>query len=120
MRFVVHEHFASRHHYDFRLEMDGVAKSWAVPKDLPKKKGEKRLAIQVEDHELDYIDFEGTIPEGNYGAGEVKIWDIGEYELLKRTESEIKIELKGEKLKGTYILLRFHKGGENAWLIFLK
>jgi DNA ligase D-like protein (predicted 3'-phosphoesterase) len=119
MKFVVQEHFARTHHYDFRLEMDGIAKSWAVPKGFPAKRGERRLAIQVEDHDIDYMDFEGEIPEGLYGAGRVRIWDKGEYELLKRTETEIKIRLLGKKLKGVYILIRFPKGGENAWLLIL-
>ena len=117
MKFVVQEHFATHHHYDFRLEMDGVAKSWAVPKGLPLKKGEKRLAIQVEDHSIEYMDFEGEIPKGMYGAGKVLIWDKGTYELLKRSEKEIKVRLNGERLKGTYVLIRFPKGGKNAWLI---
>jgi len=115
-KFVIQEHHASRLHYDFRLEMDGVAKSWAVPKGMPLKKGEKRLAIQVEDHSVDYMDFEGEISEG-YGAGKVIIWDRGEYRLLKRDEKEIKVELDGEKVKGTYVLIKFPKAGENAWLL---
>jgi bifunctional non-homologous end joining protein LigD len=119
MKFVVHEHFASHHHFDLRLEMQGVAKSWAVPKGMPLKKGERRLAIQVEDHSLEYMDFEGEIPEGCYGAGKVLIWDRGEYELLKLTEKEIKVRLEGKKLNGVYVLLRFPKAGENAWLVIL-
>jgi DNA ligase D-like protein (predicted 3'-phosphoesterase) len=117
MRFVVQEHFASHHHFDFRLEMNGVAKSWAVPKGMPGRKGERRLAIQVEDHAVDYMGFEGEIPEGMYGAGKVVIWDKGEYKLLKRDKKEIKVGLDGEKLKGTYVLLKFPKGGEGAWLV---
>lgn len=115
MKFVLHEHFASHHHFDFRLEMDGVAKSWAIPKGLPEGK-EKRLAIQVSDHSIDYMDFEGTIPEGMYGAGKVSIWDKGEYELITKN-NKIKFVLHGKRLKGTYVLIPFPKAGENAWLV---
>jgi len=116
VRFVVHEHFSKRHHFDLRLEMEGAAKSWAVPKGMPVRKGERRLAIQVEDHSVEYMDFEGEIPEG-YGAGKVLIWDRGEYELLKLTEDEIKVRFKGEKLNGVYVLLKFPKAGNDAWLV---
>ncbi|MEM0351238.1 MAG: DNA polymerase ligase N-terminal domain-containing protein [Archaeoglobaceae archaeon] len=115
MKFCVQEHFARRHHFDLRLEMDGVAKSWAIPKGFPEV-GERRLAIQVEDHSIEYMDFEGIIEEG-YGKGVVRIWDRGEYELIKKTEREIKFRLKGNKLKGTYVLLKFEKSGKNAWLL---
>lgn len=117
MKFVIQEHYASQHHFDFRLEMRGVSKSWAVPKGLPDKKGQKRLAIAVEDHDVEYMDFEGHIPEDMYGGGEVYIWDNGEYELLKEESGEIKFELKGNKVHGTYVLFEFPKAGENAWLI---
>lgn len=117
MIFVVQEHFASHHHYDFRLEMDGVLKSWAIPKEIPLQPGIKRLAVEVEDHPLDYANFEGVIPEGFYGAGEVKIWDRGEYDLLARSESKIEVCLRGEKLKGNYCLLRF-QGEKKNWLLF--
>lgn len=102
--FVIHEHHASHLHWDLRLEMDGVLKSWAVPKEPPTEKGVKRLAVEVEDHDLDYADFEGIIEEG-YGAGEVKIWDSGEYEIESRKTHKIVIVLKGQKLKGRYVLL---------------
>ena len=116
--FVVHEHHATYLHWDLRLEMDKVLKSWAVPKKLPTKKGVKRLAIQVDDHDLDYADFEGEIPKGMYGAGEVLIWDKGEYDLVEREKDKIVADFKGKKLKGKYALVRFKKTGENNWLFF--
>ncbi len=121
MIFVIQEHFASHHHFDFRIEMDGVLKSWAVPKGIPEKKGEKHLAVEVEDHPIEYANFEGEIPEGYYGAGIVKIWDKGEYNLIKKDKKKIEFELNGEKIKGKYILLFFKKDkGKNLWLIFKK
>ena len=117
MRFVIQKHQASHLHFDFRLEKDGVLKSWAVPKGIPEESGIKRLAVQVEDHDLNYIDFEGEISEGNYGAGKVEIWDNGNYILEKEIkDKEILFELKGKKLKGKYALI--HTSGKN-W-IFLK
>jgi DNA ligase D-like protein (predicted 3'-phosphoesterase) len=114
-RFVVQEHWASHHHFDFRLEMDGVLKSWAVPKGVPEEKGVKHLAIQVEDHPVDYINFQGEIPEGLYGAGVVKIFDKGKYKLIERAENQIIFELKGKKLKGEYSLIKFKE--PNQWLL---
>lgn len=119
-RFVVQEHHAKRLHFDFRLELDGVLKSWAVPKQLPLKEGIKRLAVQVEDHSLDYIDFEGVILPGMYGAGTVKIWDKGTFKLIDRSENKIEFELKGKKMKGVYELVRFAKSGPKNWLLFKK
>ncbi len=116
-RFVVQEHFASHHHYDFRLEMDGVLKSWAVPKEVPRIKKIKRLAVQVEDHDVGYIDFEGEIAEGLYGAGNVKIFDSGFYYLLDRKDDKLKVVLMGEKLEGVYELIRL-KDRKN-WLLFM-
>ncbi|MDO8281934.1 MAG: DNA polymerase ligase N-terminal domain-containing protein [Thermodesulfovibrionia bacterium] len=113
-RFVVQEHHASHLHWDFRLEKDGVLKSWAVPKGVPDKKGIKRLAIQVEDHQLSYIDFEGTIPEGEYGAGMVKVWDKGVYELESETDKRIVFELKGKRLNGSYSLVHLK---DKQWLL---
>lgn len=117
-RFVVQEHHASHLHYDFRLEMEGVLKSWAVPKGVPEKTGIKRLAVQVEDHPVDYIDFSGIIPEGEYGAGEVFIRDKGEWELIEGDleKGSLKFILRGKKLKGEYALARF-KDKKN-WLLF--
>jgi len=114
-RFVVHEHWASHHHFDFRLEMDNVLKSWAVPKGIPEEFGIRHLAIAVDDHPVDYINFEGEILEG-YGKGIVKIFDKGEYELIKKTEHSIMFELKGEKLKGKYKLLKYKE--PNQYLLF--
>lgn len=119
-RFVVQEHHASHLHWDFRLELDGVLKSWAVPKEPPKEAGVKRLAVQVDDHDLDYIDFEGEIPEGEYGAGKVKIWDKGTYEMESVHKTKMVFNLKGKKLKGGYVLLKFVKAGPKNWLFFKK
>lgn len=98
--------------------MDGVLKSWAVPKAPLTESGVKRLAVQVEDHPLDYANFEGTIPEGQYGAGTVEIWDRGKYILMEKTEDKLIFEIRGDKLQGLYCLVRF-KGREN-WLFFKK
>jgi len=115
--YVIQKHDASHLHYDLRLEMDGVLKSWAIPKSPPTEKGVKRLAVQTEDHPVDYADFEGVIPEGQYGAGKVEIWDRGTYELEKRKDDEIIIRINGKKLKGRYCLIKF-KGQEKNWLFF--
>jgi DNA ligase D-like protein (predicted 3'-phosphoesterase) len=114
--YIIQKHDASHLHYDLRLEMDGVLKSWAVPKEPPAKLGIKRLAVQVEDHPSSYAAFEGTIPEGQYGAGKVEIWDHGSYKLLDRKEDKLIVEINGEKLKGQYVLIRF-KDKKN-WLFF--
>lgn len=117
-RFVVHEHDASRLHYDFRLEMEGVLRSWTIPKGPSMNPSEKRLAILVEDHPLEYIDFEGIIPEGTYGAGPVVVWDSGTFDLIEKDENTISFFLKGEKLIGAYRLVRLRgKGKENQWLL---
>lgn len=116
-RFVVQEHHASHLHWDFRLEMDDVLKSWAVPKGVPEEPGIKRLAIAVEDHPLDYIGFEGEIPEGQYGAGQVIVWDSGTYSLEERGPGKLHFTLNGQRLKGQYVLTRMRDG---QWLIFKK
>lgn len=113
--FVVHKHHASHLHWDLRLEIDGVLKSWAVPKEPPIEPNTKRLAIRVEDHPLSYATFEGTIPEGNYGAGTVEIWDSGEFTLEKSTPKELLVEFFGKKLSGKYVLI--NTSGKN-WLFF--
>ena len=117
--FVIHEHHASHLHYDLRLERDGVLKSWAIPKEPPLAQGIKRLAVHVEDHPLDYAKFEGTIPEGQYGAGKVMIWDSGTYLAEKFLENEIIAEFNGKKLSGKYVLIKTQfKGAKNSWLFF--
>jgi len=117
-KFVVQEHKARNLHWDFRLEMDRVLKSWAVPKQPPLVQGIKRLAVQVEDHALSYINFEGEIAEG-YGAGTVKIWDSGTYDLESKHAEKIVIVLHGKKLKGRYCLVKFKKEGmKKNWLFF--
>ena len=113
-RFVIHEHHATRLHWDLRLEMEDVLKSWAVPKSPPLEVGVKRLAVQVEDHPLGYIDFEGTIEKG-YGAGKVKIWDKGFFELEGKENKLLKLIFYGKKLNGKYGLLHWK---ENNWLLF--
>jgi len=116
-RFVIQEHRARNLHYDFRLEKEGVLKSWALAQGLPEQIGIRRLAVQVKDHELSFGDFEGTIPEGEYGAGEISIWDQGTYESLEWTDDRIVVVLHGEHLDGVYSLIRFRRKGEREWLI---
>lgn len=127
--FVVQKHRASQLHFDFRLEADGVLKSWAVPKGPSMNPKDKRLAVQVEDHPLDYAGFEGVIPQGNYGAGTVEIWDSGTY-LYKGKfrdvdeaieEGVIEMELDGQKLKGLFDLVRTDMDDKkNNWLLMKK
>src|SRR5215469_7551707 len=132
--FVVQKHQASRLHYDFRLELDGVLKSWAVPKGPSLNPKEKRLAIMVEDHPLEYRTFEGVIAEGEYGAGEVIVWDQGRYRPLagkskdamqeqvraQLNQGELRFLLFGEKLRGEFALIRQQRLGEKAWLLIKK
>jgi bifunctional non-homologous end joining protein LigD len=124
--FVVQKHAARRLHYDFRLEMQGVLKSWAVPKGFPTQKGDRRLAVQVEDHPFDYAHFEGIIPEGNYGAGTVMVWDTGTYELLGGEPLEalrsgkLHLRLRGKKLDGEWTLVRMKRTEDQdkaQWLL---
>lgn len=129
-RFVVQKHKARSLHYDFRLEVEGVLKSWAIPKGPSIDYTQKRLAVPTEDHPIDYIDFEGTIPQGNYGAGTVMVWDTGTYRNLKKEddqeipmeetieEGHVEFYLEGEKLKGTYALIQTGKEGKKFWLFF--
>ena len=116
--YVIQKHDASHLHFDLRLEMDGVLKSWAIPKEPPIEYGVKRLAVQVEDHPVSYAGFEGTIPKGEYGAGTVEIWDKGSYTLIDRKENKLIVKINGVKLKGAYVLIRL-KDPKN-WLFFKK
>ena len=116
--YVIQKHAASHLHFDLRLEMDGVLKSWAIPKEPPLESGVKRLAVQVEDHPLEYATFEGTIPEGEYGAGTVEIWDKGTYGLVDRKESKLVVNIGGQRLKGSYVLVRLRD--TKNWLFFKK
>jgi bifunctional non-homologous end joining protein LigD len=131
MRFVVHEHHASRHHFDFRLEISGTLKSWAIPKGPSLNPKDKRLAIMVPDHPLDYIAFEGIIPEGEEGAGPVVIWDRGLFVPLETDDPEAALnnkgafsfELKGKKLKGAFALVYMKglpKSTGKEWLLVKK
>jgi bifunctional non-homologous end joining protein LigD len=134
LHFVVQKHDATQLHYDFRLEMEGVLKSWAIPKGPSLNPDDRRLAMMVEDHPYDYKDFEGLIPQGNYGAGTVIIWDEGTYEPLESGSSKkeaeksllrqlkagsLKFRLNGEKLKGEFALVHIKNNGrgDNAWLL---
>lgn len=131
LAFVIQRHKASRLHYDFRLEMDGVLKSWAVPKGPSLNPKDKRLAMMVEDHPYDYKDFEGIIPEGNYGGGIVEIWDSGTYIDIDNSERDVaikklkaglksgdfKFQLFGKKLKGEFVLVKLKAKEDNSWLL---
>ena len=121
-RFVVQRHAARSLHYDFRLERDGALASWAVPKGVPLRRGERHLAVHVEDHPLDYADFEGVIPAGEYGAGTVEIWDKGTYELVEeKRDGGLTVRLRGERLDGVWTLVPASLDGkEKNWLILRK
>jgi bifunctional non-homologous end joining protein LigD len=126
LMFVIQKHDASRLHYDFRLELNGVLLSWAVPKGIPTTKGDRRLAMHVEDHPIDYGDFEGVIPEGNYGAGSVMVWDTGTWEPFHDADGGLKsgklhFALHGKKLEGEWTLVRMRArseaSGKDEWLL---
>ena len=123
--YAIQKHDASQLHYDLRLEMDGVLKSWVIPKEPILKKGVQRLAVQVEDHSLGYEKFEGTISKGQYGAGTVEIWDKGFYELIEEKSDSYTIDISGKKLKGKHVLVKLKprlgekRTGKN-WLFFKK
>ncbi|MGH3065178.1 MAG: DNA ligase D [Gaiellaceae bacterium] len=121
-RFVVQRHAARRLHYDLRLERDGALASWAVPKGVPLRRGERHLAVHVEDHPLEYADFEGTIPAGQYGAGTVEIWDRGGYELVEeKRDGGLTVRLHGERLDGVWTLVPAHLDGDpKNWLLLRK
>jgi bifunctional non-homologous end joining protein LigD len=114
-RFVVQEHSARRLHWDLRLEHDGVAASWAIPNGIPEDPSENRLAVHTEDHPLEYLEFEGEIPAGQYGAGTMRIWDRGTYECEKWEERKVILSFEGQRLHGRYAL--FRTGGEKDWMI---
>ena len=126
MRFVVHEHHATRLHYDFRLEIAGVLKSWAIPKGPSMNPAEKRLAVMVEDHPIEYGDFEGIIPQGHYGAGPVLIWDSGEVQsegdpAASLNKGRLSFSLEGKKLKGAFsLILMKGRGSGEDWLLIKK
>ena len=115
--FVIQEHHARRLHFDLRLEKDGVLKSWAVPKGIPETTEDKRLAVEVEDHPMEYAKFEGTIPAGQYGAGTVAIWDHGTFEPKVWDEKMIEFTLHGQRLNGRYVLVRLKRAGDKNWLL---
>ncbi len=115
--YVIQRHQARNLHWDLRLERDGVLVSWAVPKEPPSGKGVRRLAIQTEDHPLEYGTFQGVIPEGEYGAGMVELWDTGKYETEKWEKNEIIVLIHGNKIQGRYCLIRFKKV-KDGWLFF--
>ncbi|PIW34629.1 MAG: hypothetical protein COW26_06210 [Nitrosopumilales archaeon CG15_BIG_FIL_POST_REV_8_21_14_020_33_23] len=115
--YVIQEHHATRLHWDLRFEIDNTLKSWALPKIPPTKIGEKRLAVSIPDHPIEYALFEGEIPEGNYGAGQVTIWDSGTFEIIERDKRKLVVKIMGKKLEGEYCLLHF-KPVEKNWLFF--
>jgi DNA ligase D-like protein (predicted 3'-phosphoesterase) len=117
LKFVIQEHYARSHHFDFRLERDGVFKSWAVPKGIPEEPGIKRLAIQVDDHMLAFGEFEGIIPQGQYGAGAIHLWDQGTYELFGWSWGRIVFSLQGKRIDGLFSMVRFKNKNSHKWLL---
>ncbi|MGQ9705999.1 MAG: DNA polymerase ligase N-terminal domain-containing protein [bacterium] len=117
-RFVVQEHWARSHHFDLRLENEGILWSWAVPKGVPIETEVRHLAVRTEDHDISALDFEGEIEEGKYGAGKVEIWDRGEFEFDSIKDTKIVFFIHGTKLNGKYVLVKMPRWGENSWLIF--
>ncbi|MDE1842156.1 MAG: 3'-phosphoesterase [Thaumarchaeota archaeon] len=115
--YVIQEHHATKLHWDLRFEVNDTLKSWALPKEPPQKMGEKRLAISVDDHPVEYAAFEGEIPADNYGAGKVKIWDKGTFEIVESSEKKMIVNIHGSRLKGKYCLVHFEPEGNN-WLFF--
>lgn len=115
--YVIQEHHASRLHWDLRFEVDDTLKSWALPKEPPQKIGEKRLAVSVDDHPIEYALFEGEIPKGNYGAGKVKTWDRGTFDVVEKTKNKLVVNIHGFRLQGKYCLIHFKPEGDN-WLFF--
>ena len=115
--FVVQRHLGRSPHYDFRLERDGVLKSWAVPKRPPTGVGTSRLALAVADHPLDFADFQGTIPQGQPGAGTIEIWDRGDYKVLEWTPDKVVVSVRGNRLLGSFALTRFPRHSERSWLL---
>jgi len=119
--YAIQEHHARNLHWDLRLEFDGVLKSWAIPKEPPAGEGVKRLAVATEDHPLAYASFEGNIPKGEYGAGEVKVWDKGTFNVLEQGKGKYVMDIKGEKLSGPYVLIQTRMAGNpRNWLFFRK
>ena len=118
--FVIQEHFSRTHHFDLRLERDGVLKSWALPKGVPEEPGLRRLAVEVEDHPLAYARFSGVIPPGEYGAGEVRIWDRGTYRAEKWGADKIVFALRGERISGHFALIRLKRGRGQNWILLRK
>ena len=119
--YVIQKHKATHLHYDLRLEIDGVLKSWAIPKEPPMQPNLKRLAVKTEDHPIEYAEFKGEIPEGAYGAGKVEIWDKGTFIPIEMDDTKIILSIKGKKLKGDYCLIKLRpKTDPKNWLFFKK